>query len=100
MQLMTIREYLEMIEFEVCYQTLSHRLTLLGVKPLHFKRVGKNLAGLFKLSDLQAAGNYKKRLPRKPQPIVLQTEILTFLSNPLTPVHRWYGYRNEELKWL
>jgi hypothetical protein len=46
MQLMTIREYLEMIEFEICYQTLSHRLTLLGVKPLQFKRVGKNLAGL------------------------------------------------------
>lgn len=100
MQLMTIRQYLESIDFEVCYQTLSHRLTLLGVKPLHFKKIGKNMAGMFKLADLHAAASYKRRLPRKPQPTVFQTDILTFLSKPLTPVHRWYGYRSEELKWL
>jgi hypothetical protein len=100
MKLMTIREYLETIGCKVCDQTLRHRLTLLGARPLNFKKVGKNMVGLFELADLNAAADYKRRLPRKPQPKVAQTDIIRFLSVPLTPVHCWYGYRSEELKWL
>jgi hypothetical protein len=78
---------------DVSYEVMRHRVKKTGIKPIRYtiSPLGGRIR-VYSLFDLERAFKTPvgKRKKRNPAPII--KIMRSFLSVPLTPVHRWYGF--------
>jgi hypothetical protein len=78
---------------EVSYEVARHRIQKAGLKPVdyYYSPFGGRVK-VFNLEEMEVAFNapIQERKRRKAEPVT--NTITPFLSVPLTPTHRWYGF--------